>query len=196
MFHHVMNFMSSMVGPMGGHTIPGMRAGQSPTAGMGIATGGSALSDAFGPSLGRSMGEQIGIERAVGNMTVMPSTFDMPAMPGMYMSPESPAHGMMHGGHGSMGRTAAGRTVPGYPQAMMDMPVEMSGETLRKLTGKRETRGMRRDWYTGVAGLMTVVRVLPPELYDRVMLGNDDVAPGLSVPGGPPGEAMPHHHHG
>ena len=28
MFHHVMNFMSSMVGPMGGHTVQGMRAGQ------------------------------------------------------------------------------------------------------------------------------------------------------------------------
>jgi manganese oxidase len=196
MFHHVMNFMSSMVGPMGGHTVQGMRAGESPTAGMGIATGGSALSDAFGPSLGRSMGEQIGIERAVGNMTVMPSTPDMPAMPGMSMPPNSSAGGMMHGGHGAMGRTAAGRPVPGYPQGMMDMPMAMSNETLGKLTGKRETRGMRRDWYTGVAGLMTVVRVLPPELYDRVMLGDDDVVPGSSVPGGDPGEAMPHHHHG
>ena len=64
MFHHVMNFMSSMVGPMGGHTVQGMRAGQSSTGGMGIATGGPALSDAYGPSLGRSMGEQTSIERA------------------------------------------------------------------------------------------------------------------------------------
>ena len=44
-----------------------MRAGQSATAGMGIANGGPALSDAYGPSMGRSMGEQTSLERAVGN---------------------------------------------------------------------------------------------------------------------------------
>ena len=31
---------------------------------------------------------------------------------------------------------------------------------------------MRRDWYTGLEGLMTVVRVLPPDLYDAVMSGD------------------------
>ena len=93
MFHHMMNFMSTMVGPMGGHTVQGMRAGQSPTGGMGIATGGPALSsEAFGPSLGRSMGEQTGMDRTVGNMTVMP--------PG--------------GGHG-MGHSAGEPACPGLP---------------------------------------------------------------------------------
>jgi hypothetical protein len=171
MFHHVMNFMSSMVGPMAGHTVQGLRAGQSPTVGMGIATGGAALSDAFGPSLGRGMGEQTGMERAVGNMTIMPG------MRGM------------HGGHGAMGRR-----VPGYPQGMMDMPMEMPEAKLKKLTGKRETRGMRRDWYTGVEGLMTVVRVLPPDLYDRVMNGEEEIPSGASTPGGGEGEASPHRH--
>jgi hypothetical protein len=46
---------------------------------MGIATGGPALSDAYGASLGRSMGEQTGIERALGNMTVMPDSSGMAA---------------------------------------------------------------------------------------------------------------------
>jgi hypothetical protein len=178
MFHHVMNFMSSMVGPMGGHTVQGMRAGQSPTGGMGIATGGPALSDAYGPSLGRSMGEQTGMERAVGNMTVMP---------GM-----RPGAAGGHAGHGGM-RMGDGRKVPGYPQGMMDMPVHMSEEQIRKLN-KRETRGMRRDWYTGVEGLMTVVRVLPPDLYEQVMSGEGDIPPGASTPGGGPGEATPHRH--
>jgi hypothetical protein len=187
MFHHVMNFMSSMVGPMGGHTVQGMRAGQSPTGGMGIATGGPALSDAYGASLGRSMGEQTGIERAVGNMSVMRG-MEMPA------GTNAPAHGGMHGGHGAMGRDASGRRVPGYPQGMMDMPMELSAAKLRKLNGKRETRGMRRDWYTGVEGLMTVVRVLPPDLYDRVMSGDDEVPPGASTPGGGEGEVTPHRH--
>jgi manganese oxidase len=187
MFHHVMNFMSSMVGPMGGHTIRGTRAGQGMAAGMGIATGGPALSDAYGASLGRGMGEQTGNDRAVGNMTVMR---------GMSLAPNASGGGGMHrghGGHGAMGRDASGRRVPGYPQGMMDMPMEMTEEKLRKLS-KRETRGMRRDWYTGVEGLMTVVRVLPPDLYDRVMHGTEEVPPGASTPGGGGGEAVPHRH--
>jgi manganese oxidase len=174
MFHHMMNFMSTMVGPMGSHTVQGMRAGQSPTGGMGIATGGSALSsEAFGPSLGRSMGEQTGMDRTVGNMTVMP--------PG--------------GGHG-MGHSAGGRRVPGSPVGMLDMPAPWSEEQIRKLN-KRETRGMRADWYTGVEGLFTVVRILPPDLYDAVMSGEGDIRPGASIPGGEPAQSAPseHHHH-
>jgi manganese oxidase len=174
MFHHMMNFMSTMVGPMGSHTVQGMRAGQSPTGGMGIATGGSALSsEAFGPSLGRSMGEQTGMDRTVGNMTVMP--------PG--------------GGHG-MGHSAGGRRVPGSPVGMLDMPAPWSEEQIRKLN-KRETRGMRADWYTGVEGLFTVVRILPPDLYDAVMSGEGDIRPGASIPGGGPAQSAPseHHHH-
>jgi manganese oxidase len=189
MFHHVMNFMSSMVGPMGGHTIQGTRAGQSATAGMGIATGGPALSDAYGASLGRSMGEQIGMERAVGNGARATGS-PMPAgMPGMAM----PAGG--HGGHSGHGGGQR-RNVPGYPQGMMDMPMDLSDDKLRKLN-KRETRGMRRDWYTGTQGLMTIVRILPPDLYQQVMSGHDDVPAGASIPGGEPAPpaAGEHHHH-
>ena len=184
MFHHVMNFMSTMVGPMGGHTVQGMRAGQSATGGMGVATGGPALSDAYGPSLGRSMGEQLGIERAVGNMS---------AMPGMGLGGQGGMAGMPGMASGGDPRTKNPRKVPGYPQGMMDMPVEMPEAKLRKLN-KRETRGMRRDWYTGVEGLMTVVRVLPPDLYDRVMIGEGEVPAGASTPGGGEGEATPHRH--
>ena len=201
MFHHLMNFMSSMVGPMGGHTVQGMRAGQSPTGGMGIATGGPALSESYGPSLGRSMGEQTGTERAMGNMTIMPamaagdasmSGMDMPSQAGAHSPGGHGGHGAM--GRGAMGRDASGRRVPGYPQSMMDMPMQLSDAKLKKLTGKRETQGMRRDWYTGIEGLMTVVRVLPPELYEQVMSGTDDVPPGASVPGGGEGEGTPHRH--
>ncbi len=180
MFHHTMNFMSTMVGPMGGHTIQGMRAGLSPTGGMGVATGGPALSsEAFGPSLGRSMGEQTGSERAVGTMTVMPR--------------QAGAAGG-HGGHAAMGRDASGRRVPGFPAGMMDMPAEWTPEQLWKLN-KPETRGMRRDWYAGVEGLMTVVRILPPDLFDQVMAGRGDVPPGASTPGVGPGPVGPHGGH-
>ena len=47
---------------------------------------------------------------------------------------------------------------------------------------------MRRNWFAGVEGLHTIVRVLPPDLYDKVVSGKGDVAPGASVPGGGPGE--------
>jgi manganese oxidase len=167
MFHHMMNFMSSMVGPMGGHTIAGMRAGLSPTGGMGIATGGPALSsEAFGPSLGRSMGEQTGTDRTVGNMAAMP----MP-MP------------MQSGDGHSMGHTSRGSRIPGSPAGMLDMPAPWSADQIRKLN-KRETRGMRADWYTGVEGLFTVVRVLPPDLFDAVMSGQQELPPASSIPGG------------
>jgi FtsP/CotA-like multicopper oxidase with cupredoxin domain len=181
MFHHTMNFMSTMVGPMGGHTIQGMRAGGSPTGGMGIATGGGALSDSFGPSLGRSMGGQTGSERTVGNMTVMPGMAGRPA-------------GSGHGGHAGMGGAATGRRAPGFPAGMMDMPAEWTPEQLAQLN-KPETRGMRRDWYTGVEGLMTVVRILPPDLFEAVMSGRGDVPPGASIPGAEPGPIEPHGGH-
>ena len=45
---------------------------------------------------------------------------------------------------------------------------------------QREARGMRRDW-SHVKGLTTIVRVLPPDLYDKVMLGDEPLAPGSSI---------------
>ncbi len=65
---------------------------------------------------------------------------------------------------------------PGYPQKMQEM--EMSQEMLKKINGKREARGMRKNWHMGVKGLMTVLRVLPDELFHRVMSSNESIAPG------------------
>ena len=98
-----------------------------------------------------------------------------------------------HGGHAAMGRDASGRPAPGFPAGMMDMPAEWTPEQLKKINAP-ETRGMRRDWYTGVEGLMTVVRILPPELYERVLSGGGAIPPGASTPGGGAGEASPHRH--
>ncbi len=163
MFHHMMNFMSSMAGRMGGHPMKGMPAGGSMAAGMGMLTNGPALSKEFGPSLGRGTGEQTGPERAVANGR----------MPGM-------------GSGGGRG------LVPGFPQDMFGMN-EYTEAQVKKLS-RPETRGMRRDWFKGVEGLMTVVRVLPPELYDKVVSGKGEVMPGASVPGGGTG-GMPDHEH-
>jgi hypothetical protein len=53
---------------------------------------------------------------------------------------------------------------------------------------------MRTDWYTGIDGLFTAVRVLPPDLFEAVMSGEGVVPPGASIPGGGANEAPPHRH--
>ena len=83
--------------------------------------------------------------------------------------------------------------VPGYPQDMMDMH-GMHSESHIKRFNKPETRGMRANWYTGVEGLMTVLRVLPRELYDQVMSGEGHIMPGASVPGDTSDQAHQHGH--
>jgi FtsP/CotA-like multicopper oxidase with cupredoxin domain len=177
MFHHMMNFMSSMVGPMGGHTIKGMKAGRDMATSMGMLgqSPAPALSEEHGPALGRGTGEQTTTERAVGNG------------PTMKMDAGKGQEGG-HAGHGG-----AAKKVPGSPQDMFEM-VEYSEAALRKLN-KPETRGMRKDWYKGVEALMTVVRVLPPDLYDKVVSGKGDVPPGASVPGSGPGMKHEGHEH-
>jgi hypothetical protein len=54
---------------------------------------------------------------------------------------------------------------------------------------------MRRNWPMGVMAMMTVLRVLPDELYEKVVSGEGQIEPGASVPGGGPGKAMDHEGH-
>jgi hypothetical protein len=52
------------------------------------------------------------------------------------------------------------RQVPGYPQDMwmvMDKEVE-----------KPETYGLRPTWTGAMMGMMTLIRVLKPEMYDKI----------------------------
>ncbi len=171
MFHHMMNHMTVMVGPMG-MQMRGMPAGNNAQSGMGMTQGGPALARENGPSLGRGMGEQQSNERAVRT---------------------GPGAAGSHAGHGAPG----GQRVPGFPADMMDMHGMYSDAEVRKLN-KPETRGMRRNWFMGVEALHTIVRVLPPELYDKVVSGQGQVAPGASVPGGGAGDmpGMKHGEHG
>ncbi|HLW67141.1 MAG TPA: copper oxidase [Gemmataceae bacterium] len=179
MFHHMMNHMAVMVGPMHGESRGGMNTGMNAQAGMGMTQGGPALSQENGPSLGRAMGENTGAERTV------------PTMP-LKMEPkmQMPGGDDMHGGHDM----SEGKKVPGYPADMMDMMGMYSASEIKKLTTP-DTRGMRRNWFAGIEGLHTVVRVLPPELYKKVMSGRGDVPPGASVPGGSPGTLPGEHEH-
>jgi hypothetical protein len=98
----------------------------------------------------------------------------------------------MDSGHASHG--GAAKKVPGSPQEMFGMSM-YSEQQVKKLNSKWQTRGMRKDWYMGVEALFTVVRVLPPDLYDKVVSGKGDVQPGASVPGSGPGEKHKGHEH-
>jgi hypothetical protein len=91
------------------------------------------------------------------------------------------------------GMDMSAERVPGYPADMMDMHGMYSSAEIQKFN-KPETRGMRRNWFEGLEALMTVVRVLPPDLYDKVVSGKGEVAPGASAPGGE-GELPGMHHH-
>lgn len=73
-------------------------------------------------------------------------------------------------------KVATGEYVPGYPQMMQSQG--FTEEELQKIDGRRETKGMRKMWHMGVKGLMTVVRVLPEDLYDRVMHSDEKIEPG------------------
>jgi hypothetical protein len=80
--------------------------------------------------------------------------------------------------------------VPGYPQNMEGgMAMAVPEDDPHRLA-RREARGMRRDW-SHVKGLTTIVRVLPPDLYDKVMTGDESLPPGSSVFGPRPGRWHP-----
>jgi len=49
---------------------------------------------------------------------------------------------------------------PGYPQDMFMVMDDM--------VAKPETYGLRRGWSGGTMGMMTIVRVLQPDLFDKI----------------------------
>jgi hypothetical protein len=159
--HHMMNQMSSVVGPMtrrGG----GMPAGLGMDEEMGILREGHATSEDKGPSLGRGMGVGSTRDQTAGNgpqatqqagqsMSNMPG-MEHSAMPGMQMTaPEV---------------TKNAKSVPGFPQ---DAFMEGPAMAMDKMVEKPENYGLRAGWSGFMQGMMTFLRVLTPEMYDKVM---------------------------
>ena len=146
--HHMMNQMSSNVGPMTGRS--GIPAGLDMERGMGMLRQGSATSGENGSSLGRGMG--------VG------STFEQPLSnsPLKTQSPMQP-EGMQ------MGKPEVSKdanSVPGFPQdAFMEGPMM----AMDQMVDKPETLGLRPGWSGFMAGMMTFIRVLPQDKYDQIM---------------------------
>jgi FtsP/CotA-like multicopper oxidase with cupredoxin domain len=99
---------------------------------------GHALSDAAGTALGRAVNVGADGDRSVANMPLGAQT-----QPGTQPA-GAPNTGMF----------------PGYPQDMfmtMDREVE-----------KPETYGLRAGWTGGTMGMMTIIRVLTPEMFDKI----------------------------
>ncbi len=161
--HHMMNQMVSMVGPIA-HGGQGMHTGLGMEEGMGMPRQGHALAEEHGPSMGRSIGLGAEFERETTNL------------------PLQQQHGTGHEMHGDMG-PGKPRLVPGYPQ---DMFMPMDDEV-----AKPETYGLRRNWSGGMMGMMTLVRVLEPKLYDKIK-----ALQARASKSAPTRVAPDHHHHG
>ncbi|MBI4888674.1 MAG: multicopper oxidase domain-containing protein, partial [Acidobacteria bacterium] len=59
--------------------------------------------------------------------------------------------------------------VPGYPQDMFMV--------MDDLVAKPETYGLRRGWSGGTMGMMTIVRVLEPDLFEKIQSLKREQAP-------------------
>jgi FtsP/CotA-like multicopper oxidase with cupredoxin domain len=73
-------------------------------------------------------------------------------------------------------KIAAGDLPPGYPQKMQGM--EMSPEFMKKIWSIREMQGMRATAPMSRKGLMSALRVLPDDLYHRVMETDEEIPKG------------------
>lgn len=149
--HHMMNQMSSNVGPMS-RKGAGMPAGVSMNQGMGMLNGsaGAPMGDDYGPSLGRGLG--------VG------STNDQPVSNSHFSGHSGAGH---HGGMDMAADVAPNANrVPGFPQdAYMAGPMMAVDDQV----ARPENYGLRAGWSGFMQGMMTFVRVLPPEQYDQVI---------------------------
>jgi hypothetical protein len=163
--HHMMNQMSSMVGPMTRNG-SGMPMGIGMEEGMGMLREGHATSEDKGPSLGRGMGVGSTRDHAIANgplsgnlaqPSMSKSGTGQDNMPGMQ-------HEVMQMPATDVAKDA--NSIPGFPQdAFMEGPA-MAIDTL---VNKPENYGLRPGWSGFMQGMMTFLRVLPPEMYDKVM---------------------------
>jgi hypothetical protein len=138
--HHMMNQMVSMVGPIA-HVGSGLHTGMGMQEGMGILREGHATSENNGPSLGRAIGTGSEFEKPTSHLI-------------------GRAVGAMSPSHGGQGAAKNPYEVPGFPQDMYMVMDEMFV--------KPETYGLRKGWTASMQGMMTLVRVVEPHLYDEI----------------------------
>jgi hypothetical protein len=166
--HHNMNQMSSTVGRMTRGGQGGMPAGVDMNTGMGMLRGVPPvpMGEDYGPSLGRGLG--------VASAADMPTTngpLSQDAMQGMRQQT-----GHHHGDHDKgpamqmklqPGEVAPdANRVPNFPQ---DAFMEGSMMSMDAMVATPENAGLLPGWSAQMQGMMSLVRVLPPAEYDRMM---------------------------
>ena len=132
------HMMNQMASMVGPMMSGGSMAPGGMTSGMGI-VGGGALSGNAGPAFGRTLGTGSEAERPAPNMP-------LGGQPPTFVRPqaEAPNHDMF----------------PGYPQDMFMV--------MDDAVAKPETYGLRPGWSGATMGMMTIVRVLKPEMFDKI----------------------------
>jgi hypothetical protein len=176
--HHMMNQMVSMVGPIShgahGH---GIGTGAGMEEGMGMLKQGDALSAEFGPSMGRGLGLAADSDRATSNLVAQGAATTQPHGAHAGHTPTDPAMDMYPKDDPEK------KKIPGYPQDMWMVEDE-------KYNWKPENHGLRKGWTGAMMGMMTMVRVVTPDVYDKIM---DLKAKNPKPPQSP---AQPAHQHG
>jgi manganese oxidase len=155
--HHMMNQMSSMAGPLTRRR--GMVAGAGMEEGMGMIREGTATSEGNGPSLGRGMGVGSTLEQLTSNgpLSQKQTGEPMPGMSGMQGMVIDPSKAQV---------SVDANSVAGFPQ---DAFMEGPAMAMDAMFQKPETEGLRPGWSGFMGGMMTLVRVLPPDQYNRIM---------------------------
>jgi hypothetical protein len=159
--HHMMNAMSSVVGRMT-RDMGGMQAGAGMNEGMGMMNRGGATSEDKGPSLGRGMGVGATTDQSTSNGALAPEKMnEAMGMQGMDMSAMNMAEDI----------SPEANSVPGFPQdAFMEGPMM----AMDKMVERPGNYGLRPGWSGFMQGMMSFVRVLPPDLYDKVISQHHD----------------------
>jgi hypothetical protein len=103
--------------------------------------GGGALGEAGAPAFGRAINVGAEAERQASNMPMPRAPQATLLQPGPATQPNA---GMF----------------PGYPQDMFMV--------MDDAVAKPETYGLRPGWSGGTMGMMTIVRVLEPAMFDRI----------------------------
>jgi len=141
---------------------PTTHGGQGMHAGMGMQEGMGMLRQ--GHALAEENGPSLGRAMGVGSDFEQPTTH-MPL-------------------HAHQGTGATPTLVPGYPQDMFMV--------MDDAVAKPETYGLRRTWTGGMMGMMTLVRVLEPKLYDKIRSLQAQATTGKPTRSTP----LSHSHHG
>ena len=159
--HHMMNQMSSVAGKM--TRSAGMPAEGDMNTGMGMLQGepGAPMGDDYGPTVGRGLG---GVGNAADTSTTngpLSSQKAITAMPGMQ---HDMGNMQMRDMQGDIAKNA--NDVPNFPQ---DAYMEGRMMAMDDAVDRPENYGLNAGWSGFMQGMMTFIRVLPPDKYDDII---------------------------